>query len=75
LILRISSTVFRPQQTLREFAREQSGVLGIAARYFVELTGLVERLLYSRYEPTREDEWRGNALAHTIEEELKGEGH
>ncbi len=74
LILKVTRTVFPPQQTLREFAREQSGRLGFAARYFVELTGIVERLLYSRYEPTEEDESRSHTLSHNIEEELEGEG-
>jgi len=74
LILGISKAVSKPQQTLREFARESSRVLGPAARYFIELTKMVERSLYSAYRPTEEDVGKSRKLSHTIEEELKGEG-
>ena len=74
LILGISKAVSKPQQTLREFAGESSRVLGPAARYFIELTKMVERSLYSAYRPTEEDVGKSRKLSHTIEEELKGEG-
>ena len=74
LILGISKAVSKPQQTLREFAGESSRVLGPAARYFIELTKMVERSLYSAYRPTEEDVGKSRKLSRTIEEELKGEG-
>jgi len=74
LMQRMSRAVLRPQQTLREFARESSQVLGPAAKYFIELTRMAEKLLYSQYRPTEGDMEKSKQLSHTIEEELKGEG-
>jgi len=74
LVQRMSRALLRPQQTLREFTRESSRVLGPAAKYFVELTRMVEKLLYSQYRPTERDVEKSKQLSHTIEEELKGEG-
>ncbi len=74
LIQGITKAILRPQQTLREFANENSGVLGPAARLFVELTRKVEKLLYSKYMPTEEDAEKSQQLSRTIEEELKSEG-
>jgi hypothetical protein len=70
----VARVMLKPQQTLREFAGESSRLLGPAAKYFLELTRLVERLLYSRYQPTEEDAGKSRQLSHDIEEELKGEG-
>ena len=47
LVMAVGAVLLKPQQTLREFARECGEFLGPAARYFAELTGLVERVLYS----------------------------
>ena len=74
LVQRMSRALLRPQQTLREFAKESSRVLGPAAKYFIELTRMVEKLLYSQYRPTEGDVEKSKQLSHTIEEELKGEG-
>ncbi len=74
LVQRMSRALLRPQQTLREFARENNRTLGPAAKYFIELTRMVEKLLYSRYRPTGGDVEKSKQLSHTIEEELKGEG-
>jgi hypothetical protein len=49
LLGRITSALLGPQQTLREFARENGRVLGAAASYFTELTAMVERQLYSKH--------------------------
>ena len=72
LIQRISKVLLKPQQTLREYASESSGVLGPAAKFFAELTATVEKLLYSKYKATEEDAGKSQQLSHTIEEELKG---
>ncbi|MCK5577728.1 MAG: DUF4129 domain-containing protein [Dehalococcoidales bacterium] len=74
LIQGATKTLLRPQQTLREFASESSGVLGPAAKFFAELTRTVERLLYSKYRPTQEDVGKTEQLSHAIEGELKSEG-
>jgi len=70
-LLRIARVSLRPQQTLREFADEHSRVLGPGAKYFVELTRLVERLLYSQYRPTEADVEHSRQLSLKIEEESK----
>jgi hypothetical protein len=68
----VARVMLKPQQTLREFAGESHRMLGPAARYFLELTKMVERLLYSRYQPTEEDAGKSRKLSHDIEDELKG---
>ena len=70
----VTRVMLKPQQTLREFAGESHRILGPAARYFLELTKMVERLLYSQYQPTNEDAGKSRKLSRDIEEELKGEG-
>lgn len=67
LLQRITQVLLKPQQTLREFASECSGVLGTAAGYFTELTRIVEKVLYSKHKPTQEDAERSRHLSDTIE--------
>jgi len=74
LAQRITEAILKPQQTLREFVRETSRLLGPAAKYFVELTRTVERLLYSQYRATEKDVDKSKQLSHDIEKELRGEG-
>jgi len=69
LIERIASALLGPQQTLREFAQESSQILGSAAKYFIELTKIVERLLYSQYRPTEKDVEKSQQLSHRIQVE------
>ncbi|MFC2056395.1 DUF4129 domain-containing protein, partial [Chloroflexota bacterium] len=71
LIQGITETLLRPQQTLREFAYASSRMLGPAGKYFVELTKIVERLLYSQYSPTEDDAGKSEQLSHTIEGKSK----
>lgn len=73
LIQGITRALFPPQQTLREFFREVAPLLGPAAGFFDQLTGLVERLLYSSYQPTEGDADRGEQLSREIERGLKSE--
>ncbi len=73
LVQRITEAVLSPQQTLREFSRESSRVLGPAANYFYDLTRMVERLLYSRYRATERDVEKSKQLSGKMEEGLKGE--
>jgi hypothetical protein len=71
LLQGITKALLGPQQTLREFAKESSDVLGPAAKYFIELTKTVERLLYSQYRPTESDVAKSKQLSRSIEEETK----
>jgi len=73
LLQRMTRVLLRPQQTLREFATECGGVLGPAAGYFTELTRIVEKVLYSKHKPTREDAERSRHLSNTIEEVFRRE--
>jgi len=74
LVQRVTMAFCPTQQTLREFAIEAGKKLGPAGGYFVELTRMVERLLYSKYEPTEEDAEKGRQLSKSIAEKLKNEG-
>jgi len=73
LIGRITELLLKSQQTLREFAKESSRVLGPATKYFTELTEIVERLLYSQYRPTEVDAIKGEQLSRAIEEGARPE--
>ncbi len=70
LLGKLTKVLLAPQQTLREFARENSGLFGPLAKYFAELTKTVERLLYSQYRATEKDVENSKELAETIEKEL-----
>jgi hypothetical protein len=72
LLARAAKAMLKPQQTLREFAQECSRILGPAANYFMALTRILERILYSDYEPTAEDIEKSKQLSLTIKEKIKG---
>jgi hypothetical protein len=67
----ITRVLLQPQQTLREYARENFLRLGSAGRYFYEFTLLIERALYSHHRPTVEDLEKGRQLSHQIHKEAK----
>ena len=69
LVQKIAKTLLKPGQTLREFTTENSKVLGPTASYFIELTRMVERLLYSPYRPTEEDVEKSKQLSSNVEKE------
>ena len=71
LIQAITSAMVRPQQTLREFFEENRKSLGPSARFFQQLTRMVERLLYSNYQPTKEDVVKSEQLFHSVEKGIK----
>ena len=70
LVQRVTGFLPRPQQTMREFARETSRLLGPTSKYFLALTGIVEGLLYSHRPATEEDAERSRDLCKDIEEGL-----
>jgi len=71
LVQKITKTLLRPGQTLREFAKENGRVLGPSAGYFIELTSMVERLLYSPYRPTEEDAEKSRQLSNNVKKGIK----
>ena len=73
LVLKISKAIFKPQQTLREFAVEHGGVLGPASKYFMQLNYMVERLLYSPHQPAEDDMVNSRQLSQSIMETSKRE--
>ncbi len=73
VVQRIARVSARPDQTLREFARETASAIGPLADRFAEFTRIVERLLYSRHEPSEEDAERIKSLSKNIEKGVGGE--
>jgi hypothetical protein len=67
----ITRVLLQPQQTLREYARENFLRLGSAGRYFYEFTLLIEKALYSHHRPTAEDLEKGRQLIHQFHKEAK----
>jgi hypothetical protein len=73
LVQRITGVAFRPDQTLREFARETEAGLGPVGNRLMEFTRLAERLLYSKHEPSEQDAEETKLLSESIEKGLSGE--
>ena len=73
LVTTITRVVLKPQQTLREFARENSQALGPLSRHFNEFTALVEKLLYSRHKQSPEDLRKSQELYTSLEKESRHE--
>jgi len=71
LVARLTAMMLRPSHTLREYAHECAPGLGPLAGYFQDFTGVVERLLYSRYGCSEKDLNYGRQLAVKIEEAVK----
>jgi hypothetical protein len=72
LLARMAKAILKPQQTLREFSQECSRILGPAANYFMALTRILERIIYSNHQPTAEDIEQSKQLSLNIQEKLKG---
>ncbi|MFC1954549.1 DUF4129 domain-containing protein, partial [Chloroflexota bacterium] len=72
LLQGINKVLLGPHQTLREFAKESGRLIGPMAKYFFELTKIIERLLYSQYKPSEKDVENSQYLSNKIEEETKG---
>jgi hypothetical protein len=71
LVQAMTRVLLKPQQTLREYARENSRLLGPLSQYFIEFTLLIERFLYSARKPAREDVENGRRLYQTIKGDQK----
>ncbi len=55
LIEKITATILKPHQTLREYAEENSAKMGLLNKLFLDFTLFVEKILYSDYKPTEQD--------------------
>ncbi|TSA43946.1 hypothetical protein D4R49_01370, partial [bacterium] len=66
LVQKITGSLLKPEQTLREFSQSVSQFLGPAGKYFLELTGLAEKMLYSPVAGTRQDVETGGYLFREI---------
>jgi hypothetical protein len=71
LVMKVTRTLTRPNQTLREYAHDSIRTLGPAGVPFIKLTQTAEKLLYSKYEPTREDAEKSRELSADMEKVLK----
>jgi hypothetical protein len=71
LIQKVSGTLFRPSQTLREYFRDTRKTTGAASRYILEFTLMMEKILYSPYKVTEDDVKNGEQLAQKVRESLK----
>jgi hypothetical protein len=68
LLQGLTGIALRPESTLREFAAQCAPVLGPGQKYLERLTRLIERALYSRYDPETSDLEAGQELIHQVEE-------
>jgi len=61
--------MMKPQQTLREYARDTGRLLGPAGKYFEELTLIFEKHLYGGVQKAAEKEIeRSKRLAEAVKE-------
>ncbi len=72
IAVRLARTAIKPQQTLREFAQENRHALGPAATYFISLTRILEKAIYSRSQPTPEDVEQSKQLSLSVKDRVKG---
>jgi hypothetical protein len=66
LMQKMTKSVLKPQQTLREYVRQNSPAMGPLARYFLEFTILIEKLLYSRHPAGPQDVAQARRLSETL---------
>ena len=69
LVQNITKMMMKPQQTLREYERETSKVLGPPGKYFIELTHLLEKRLYGKRQPDASDIQKSQELALELQKE------
>jgi hypothetical protein len=65
----LTKKILKPNQTLREYGREVSRVLGPAGKYFIELTYLLEKRLYGKHETDANDNQQSQQLAAEIQKQ------
>jgi hypothetical protein len=69
LVQTVTKVIIKPQQTLREYCKEASPALGPLGRYFLELTYLLEKRLYSKLPPDASDVEKSRQLVMEIQKE------
>jgi hypothetical protein len=69
LVQSITKVIMKPQQTLREYGTIASPVLGPVGKYFLELTYLSEKRLYSRSPPEVTEIEKSQQLAKEIQKD------
>jgi hypothetical protein len=69
----LTKKILKPNQTLREYGREVSRVLGPAGKYFLELTYLLEKRLYGKHETDANDNQQSQQLAAEIQKQAGNE--
>jgi hypothetical protein len=67
----VSGVFLKPNQTLREFVSESSNQIGLAGKYLLEFTKIMEKVLYSPYRVNEDDVKSGEKLARNMRESLK----
>jgi hypothetical protein len=71
LVAKVTHNLIKPDQTLREYARESSRKIGLAGVPFLKMTQTAEKLLYSKFEPSQKDAEESRELSRDIEQGLK----
>ena len=71
MVQKVSGVFLKPNQTLREFVTESGNKMGLAGKYLLEFTKIVEKVLYSPYKVTENDAKSGEELARNMRESLK----
>jgi hypothetical protein len=67
----VTKLVIAPQQTLREYGKAVSAVLGPAGKYFTELTHLEEKRLYGKASADAAAVRKSRDLAQAIQKEAE----
>ncbi len=71
LVQKVSGVFLKPNQTLREFVSESGNKIGLAGKYLLEFTKIMEKVLYSPYRVNEDDVKSGEKLARNMRESLK----
>jgi hypothetical protein len=71
LVQTLSGRLLKPNQTLREFVRDTGQTTGLAGKFILEFTKMIEKVLYSKHQVTEDDAKSGERLAHQVQESLK----
>jgi hypothetical protein len=69
LVQRLSSIIFKPELTLREYAAQIRNKFGPLGKYLYDFTLIIEKLLYSRHTPEQAELENGRELSEKIERE------
>ncbi|MDD5190267.1 MAG: DUF4129 domain-containing protein [Dehalococcoidales bacterium] len=71
LVEKITRIIFKPQETLREYARDVEKPLGKVGAFFGALTRIVEKAIYSPRRATEEEIKESRRISENIQQEIK----